>query len=175
MSRTFRSRFAAVGVAVALCSAAALAENTVRPDVGKPLKAAEALMKSGKARDALAKIGEAEAVPNRTPYENLLIQEMRGSASNAAGDFSGANKAFEGVIASGQLPARDQLTLVQAVAVNYYRLKEYVRKASDAKMDWIFRALKAMQVESIPCTRVMQEVFTPHSKRAAQFVRLLTG
>jgi digeranylgeranylglycerophospholipid reductase len=55
-----------------------------------------------------------------------------------------------------------------------YGLKEYLRKASDAKLDWSIRGLKAMKVESIPVTRVLQEVYSPGSRRAAAFLRLLT-
>jgi digeranylgeranylglycerophospholipid reductase len=54
-----------------------------------------------------------------------------------------------------------------------YRVKEYLRKASDAKLDWTFRALKAIQVESIPVTKILKEIYTPASKRAARFIRLL--
>jgi digeranylgeranylglycerophospholipid reductase len=54
-----------------------------------------------------------------------------------------------------------------------YRLKEYLRRASDTKLDWTFRALKAIQVESIPVTKILKEIYTPASKRAARFIRLL--
>ncbi len=55
-----------------------------------------------------------------------------------------------------------------------YGLKEYIRKASDTKMDWTFRGLKTMKVESIPIDQILQEIFTPHSKRGATLFRMFT-
>ncbi len=56
-----------------------------------------------------------------------------------------------------------------------YGLKEYIRKASDEKLDWTFRGLKAVKAESIPVTKILREIYTPHGKRAAKLLRLLTG
>src|ERR1700675_1965169 len=58
----------------------------VRPEVGKPLQAAQALVKQRKGREAMAEIAKAEAVPNRTAYENQVIAQMKAAASSAAGD-----------------------------------------------------------------------------------------
>ena len=74
----------------------------MRPEVGNPLQAAQGLVKQRKGREALAEVAKAEAVPNRTPYENFLIQQMRGSAAVVAGDSDAAIKAFEAVLASGR-------------------------------------------------------------------------
>ena len=123
-------RLAIAGVLLAFGACAALAaENTVRPEVGKPLKAAEALLKSGKGRQALEKINEADAVPNKTAYESLLVQQMRGSAAHAAGDYPTAVKSFEAVVSSGKIGAREQLSMVEAIAVDYYKLKDYAKAA----------------------------------------------
>jgi digeranylgeranylglycerophospholipid reductase len=54
-----------------------------------------------------------------------------------------------------------------------YRLKEYLRKASDTKLDWTIRGLMAIKVESIPVTKLLSEIYTPASRRAARFIRLL--
>jgi outer membrane protein assembly factor BamD (BamD/ComL family) len=129
MSGILRMRLAIAGILLAFASSAALAQNTVRPDVGKPLKAAEALIKSGKAREALAKVNEADAVPNKTAYESLLVQQMRGSAAHAAGDYASAIKSFEAVVSSGKLSGKEQLAMVEAIAVDYYKLKDYANAA----------------------------------------------
>ena len=129
MSGILRMRLAIAGILLAFASCAALAQNTVRPDVGKPLKAAEALIKSGKAHEALAKVNEADAVPNKTAYESLLVQQMRGSAAHAAGDYASAIKSFEAVVSSGKLSGKEQLAMVEAIAVDYYKLKDYANAA----------------------------------------------
>src|SRR5689334_8363892 len=90
---------------VAFAAPAALAQKAeaVRPEVGKPLQAAQNLVKQRKGREALAEVAKAEAVGNRTPYENLLINEMKGSAATLAGDQDTAIRAFEAVLNSGRV------------------------------------------------------------------------
>ena len=103
--------------------------ESVRPEVGKPLQAAQSLVKQRKGREALNEVAKAEAVPNRTAYENFLIQQMRGSAAVAAGDSETAIKAFEAVLGSGRVSGREATSMVQAVAVAYYQKKEYATAA----------------------------------------------
>jgi hypothetical protein len=137
------SMLLALGAAVpAACAdeapAAAAPKDTVRAEVGKPLQAAQALMKDRKFKDALAKIHEAEAVANRTPYENFVIDQMRGSAAANDGQDDVAASSYESVVASGRLAPADQLRTIQAIAVTYYnKLKNYTKAAS-----WATRYLK---------------------------------
>lgn len=109
---------------------AAAAKDTVRAEVGKPLQEAQALITAKKFKDALAKVKEAEAVPNRTPYENFVIDRVRGSAAANDGQDELALSSFESVVNSGRLPPADQLKIVQAIAVTYYnKLKNYPKAA----------------------------------------------
>ncbi len=101
----------------------------MRPEVGKPLQAAESLYKSKKYKDALAKVAEADAVAGKTPYESYVIQRTRGSIAAAAGDNETAAKSFEAVIASGRATGAEQLKLVQAVAGLHYQAKDYAKAA----------------------------------------------
>ena len=103
--------------------------ESVRPEVGKPLQAAQGLVRQRKGREALAEVAKAEAIPNRTAYENFLIQQMRGSAAAAAGDNETAIKAFEAVLGSGRVSGKEATTMVQAVAVAYYQKKDYATSA----------------------------------------------
>lgn len=123
-------RAGALAAALLLAQAApALAQNTVRPEVGKPLQAADSLFKSKKYREALAKVAEAEAVSGKTPYETYIIQRTRGSIAAAAGDHASAARDFEAVIASGRNTGAEQLKLVQAVAGLHYYAKDYAKAA----------------------------------------------
>ncbi len=82
LGRTVRLTTAAAAVAAAFglqstpgCGlqwSSAYAQEGIRPEVGKPLQAARDLFKQGKYKESLAKVREAEAVPNRTAQENLL-------------------------------------------------------------------------------------------------------
>ena len=143
MTRTvaLRAAFSALVVAAALgLSPGAPAQGkteAVRPEIGKPLQAAQGLIKQRNGRGALAEVAKAEAVPNRSAYENFLINQMKGSAASVAGDHDTAVKAFEAVLASGRVSGRDETAMVQAVAVGYYQKKDY---ASAAK--WTQRYFK---------------------------------
>jgi len=82
---------------------AAQAQEAVRAEVGKPLQAARDLFKQGKYKEALAKVREAEAVPNRNAAENHLIEQMRAAVASQAGDTEQAIKSSQALIASGKL------------------------------------------------------------------------
>lgn len=130
--RSFRPLAAAAIVAVALAGAAppVLAQaQSVRPEVGKPLQAASALIKQRKGREALAEIAKAEAVSGRTPYENQVIAQMKAAAASAAGDADATIRANEALLESGKVSGREATTLVQAVAVAYYNKKDYANAA----------------------------------------------
>lgn len=126
-----RAAFGALFIAGALgFGADAMGQaNSVRPEVGKPLQAAQALVKARKGREAMAEIAKAEAVPNRTPYENQIIAQMRAAAASAAGDNEASIKANEALLASGKVSGREAVTLVQSIAVAHYNKKEYAEAA----------------------------------------------
>lgn len=69
----------------------------VRPEVGKPLQEASDLIKAGKGREALAKVRQADAVPNKSAAEQNTIERMRAAAAQRAGDTATAIQAFEAV------------------------------------------------------------------------------
>ena len=76
-------------------SAASAPSNTVRPEFGKPLQAAQDLLRAGSAKDALAKLAEAEALPSPTPFEAMMTQRIKAAAAFGAGDIAGSITAFE--------------------------------------------------------------------------------
>jgi tetratricopeptide (TPR) repeat protein len=110
---------------VCLFAAPTWAQEAARPEVGKPLQAAQELLRTNRFKDALAKIREAEGVSGKTAYESYLIESMRGSAATGAGDNETAIKAFEAVLASNKAPAATQLKIIEALAGAYYRAKNY--------------------------------------------------
>jgi len=77
MKRTApRALLCALLAAGALAALPAGAADSVRPEVGKPLQAAQALIKQHRGREAMAEISRAEAVPNRTAFENQVIAQL---------------------------------------------------------------------------------------------------
>ena len=57
----------------------------IRPEVAKPLQAASDLLKAGKAKEALAKAREADAMGGKTANEQLVIDRMKGAAAQRVG------------------------------------------------------------------------------------------
>jgi tetratricopeptide (TPR) repeat protein len=129
--RLFRGTLAAAALlaAIALVPPPALAQESARPEVGKPLQAADSLFKQKKYKEALAEVAKADAVAGKTPYETYLVQRTRGSIAAAAGEYETAAKAFEATIAVGRSSPADQLKMVQAVAGLHYQAKDYPKAA----------------------------------------------
>jgi tetratricopeptide (TPR) repeat protein len=99
--------------------------ESVRPEVGNPLQAAQELIKAQKYKQALAKIQEADGAQNKTAYENYVIDRLRGIAAAGAGDVEVAVRSFESVIASGRLSLSEKLKIMEGTVGLYYRAKDY--------------------------------------------------
>ncbi|MGJ9418228.1 tetratricopeptide repeat protein [Massilia sp. CMS3.1] len=105
--------------------------QAVRAEVGKQLQAAQALMKQGKHKDALAKLREADKVAGKTAHESYLIDRVRASAASSAGDYGTAANAFEALIASGKLSASERGQFSEGLIGIYMRGGE-LNKANEA-------------------------------------------
>ena len=123
-SSSSRARLAAV--VLALVATAAHAQS-LRPEIGKPLQAAQQLVKSGKYREALAEVRKVDAVPGRTGAENLLIERMRIAAASGAGDVETAARSFELLDASPGVAAAEKVRMVESIAGSYYRAGQFAK------------------------------------------------
>ena len=129
------------GWTLALCCALACTlalAQALRPEVAKPLQQAGELLKAGKAREALAKVREADAVPNKSAGEQLTIDRMRGAAAQRAGDQATAIQAFEAVYASGKLGAAEQAQVAETLAAAYAQSGNVAKTQA-----WVARAQQA--------------------------------
>jgi tetratricopeptide (TPR) repeat protein len=151
MPSVFQRKFARLTLAAAVAAAAwslqvgeplvqfgAAQAQAVRAEVGKPLQQARDLITAKRHRDALAKLREVEAVPNRTAHENFLLEQMRASAALGAGDNEQAIKAMQALIASGKLSGADESRYSANIASLYYRAANYKSAA-----EWAQRALRS--------------------------------
>jgi hypothetical protein len=100
-------------------------DDALRPEVGKPLQAAQGLIKQKKFKEALAQIKKAESAAPLSAKETGLLEQLRGIAAAGTGDNAAAIKSFEAAIASGKLAPADQLRLIQTVAGLSYQAKDY--------------------------------------------------
>jgi len=135
MTPTLRALVATLLAAGVLTAAQA---QGLRPEVGRPLQQASDLLKAGKAREALAKAREADAVGGKTAAEQLLIDRMKGAAAQRAGDNATAIAAFESAFASGRLGGAEQAQIAESIAFAYSQQKNNA-KASD----WVAKARAA--------------------------------
>lgn len=117
---------------------AAQAQEAVRAELGRPLQAARDLIKARKYSEALAKLREADAVPNRNANENFLLEQMRASAALSAGDNRQAIRAIQALFNSGRLPESQRAQYAASLASLYYREKDYKDAAQ-----WASRALQS--------------------------------
>jgi hypothetical protein len=118
-------RWSVGALSAILIVAAAHAQGGVRPELGKPLQAAQELIKAGKYREALAKVREADAIGGKSAGESLMVERMRLAAASGAGDADTAAKAFETV--GGSVSGADKLRMIESIAGTYYRAKEYAK------------------------------------------------
>jgi hypothetical protein len=108
----------------------------LRPEVGKPLQQAAELLKTGKAKEALAKAKEAEAVPNRTPAEQLTIDRMKAAAAQRAGDMATAVQSLEAV--AGKVSGAELGQIAEQLAA------AYAQQRNNAKAgEWLQKAVAA--------------------------------
>jgi tetratricopeptide (TPR) repeat protein len=105
--------------------AAAQGTQAAREQVGKPVQAAEQLLKQKKLKEALAKLREADAVPNKSPYEIYVIEATRAAVDLDAADDPAAIKALEAALSTGILPPAEALPRVATMALLAYRIKDY--------------------------------------------------
>lgn len=140
----------------------AAAQEAVRAEVAKPLAAARDLFKQQKYKEALAKVREAEAVPNRNAQENLLIEQMRAAAAGQAGDTEQAIKASQALLASGKLSEAEQARAAANLAGLYYRNRDFANAAKFAD-----RALKANPGDAAMRGLLIQSYFQAGDLQAA--------
>ena len=124
-SRRLRGAAVAALLAASFVAGGAAIAQSLRPEIGKPLQAAQELIKAQRYLEALAKVREAEAVGARNAEETFLIERMRIAAASGAGDVETAARSFEAI--SGRISAADRVRMVESIAVGYYRAQQYAK------------------------------------------------
>jgi len=117
------NRFVAAAVA-ALVFGAAHGQG-MRPEIGKPLQAAQEMIKGGKYREALAKVREVDAIGGKTAAESTMVERMRLAAASGAGDADTAARSYEAL--GGSMSGAEKLRTIESIAGSYYRGKEYAK------------------------------------------------
>src|SRR5260370_7117666 len=105
---SLRHLFFAFSLGIFASLAAAQEGHTVRPEVGKPLQSAIDLLKGKKAKEALAVAREAQAVPNKTPYESYMVTRVIAQAAAGPGEPCVAANPFHQITGSAIAPQTAQ-------------------------------------------------------------------
>ncbi len=123
--------------AVLLMAAISTAQaQGMRAEVGRPLQQASELLRAGKAKDALAKVREAESVGNRSATEQLTIDRMKAAAAQRAGDSATAIQALESVY--GKVGGSEQGQIAEQLA------SAYAQQRNNGKAnEWLGKAIAA--------------------------------
>jgi hypothetical protein len=131
--KTLRALTLTLVAAACLGSAAA---QGLRPEVGKPLQQASDLLRAGKAREALAKVAEAERVSGRSASEQLTIDRMKAAAAQRAGDNNTAIQALEAI--AGKVGRNEIGSIAEQLAAAYAQVRNNGKAA-----EWMNRAKQA--------------------------------
>jgi len=130
-------KLSTLALALLLAGATQLAQaQALRPEVGKPLQQAYDLIKAGKGKEALAKVREADAAPNKSAAESLQVDRMKAAAAQRAGDNGTAIQALESlygkVTGAEQGQVAEQLAGAYAAAKDNAKAGQWVQKAQAA-------------------------------------------
>ncbi|WP_306392137.1 tetratricopeptide repeat protein [Telluria beijingensis] len=108
-------------------AAAEAPKDTVRPELFKLLDPAaiKPLMDAKNYAEVQSRVQQAEAFPNRTPYEDYVVNRMKLSLGSATNNNEIAIPALEAVINSGRMPPNEQADFIQALANMHYNAKDY--------------------------------------------------
>lgn len=132
-----RAHLLALSVALSLAAGAptALAQG-VRPEVGKPLQQASDLLRAGKAKEALAKAREADAVGGKTASEQLTVDRMKAATAQRAGEMGVAIQALESI--HGKVGGAEQGQVAEQLASAYAQQRNNAKAA-----EWLNKAVAA--------------------------------
>lgn len=100
-------------------------QPALSPKVVKGLRAAQEAMQKQDWDTALAGVQEAQAVPDRLPYDDFQIAEMLGYIQLKREKYAESAAAFEQSLASGLLPASETHDRLKLVTQLHMQLKEY--------------------------------------------------
>jgi len=132
----------------AATDAAKAPAETLRPEVGRLLKAAQDFINAKQFKEGLAKLNEADAIAGKTPYEVYIQERLRGPAAAGAGETAVAVKSFQRAYDTGRLNAAERIQFSEAIAVAQFQQKDFKAAAL-----WTKRAIengsRAAQIKTI--------------------------
>ena len=107
--------------------AQAPAQPALRPEVQKPLLAAQEAFGSKQYEQALKLANDALLVPQLSPYERLTVLRSRAAAANALQNWDVTIESLEEVVGRASLEAKDRWAMQEALIGAAQKKKDYPR------------------------------------------------
>lgn len=99
--------------------------DAVRAELGALFQVAQEQLKAGNASGALTALLEADKIADRTPFENLTLNRVRGSIAVVARDFALARRSLEAIVNDPRLQAGDRRSVLQSLVPVVQRLNDH--------------------------------------------------
>ncbi len=130
MTTSWKKLFALSVLGVALHS---VAQVNMRPEVARPLQAAQEAIQAKQPDVALQKIQEARGTSQLTEPEKMFLERLSVVAAMNAQKFDVASNSLEYLLQSKELSAADRLTLTETMVSVSQRNKDYAKVVQWAK------------------------------------------
>jgi tetratricopeptide (TPR) repeat protein len=124
MTTSWKKLFALSVLGVALNT---VAQVNMRPEVAKPLQAAQEAIQAKQPDVALQKIQEARSTPQLTEPEKMFLERLSVVAAMNAQKFDVASSSLDYLLQSQQLSATDRLTLTETMVSVSQRNKDHTK------------------------------------------------
>jgi len=124
MSTSWKKLFALSVLGVALH---AVAQVNMRPEVAKPLQAAQEAIQAKQPDVALQKIQEARSTPQLTEPEKMFLERLSVVAAMNAQKFDVASTSLDYLLQSKELSSADRLTLTETMVSVSQRNKDHAK------------------------------------------------
>ncbi len=109
---------------------AAAAKGSIGQKVGKPLSEAQKLAEQKKFNEAIVKAKEADAIADKSAYEQFVIKDYLTYLYSQVRDYGNAANAAEAALNTGQADAGDVARRVKLIAQLNYQVKNYAKSIS---------------------------------------------
>lgn len=111
-------------------------KDTVRPEIYKLIDPAQVkeLTAAKNYTEIMNRVNQAAAMPNLTPYETFILNQMRVSVGSATQNNELLLPALEAMVESGRLQPKDRLNFIDALGQSNYGAKNF-----DEAIKWFTR------------------------------------
>lgn len=101
------------------------AEVSIRAELAAPLQDVQKLFRDKQFSAALKALAQADAIPNRTDDENLLLERLRAACASNAGDLDQAALAYERLSRFSKVTPAERLNFLEVLTTLHLKRKAF--------------------------------------------------